>query len=115
MRRKTRSAVRDDLLDALASLQQDGEPVVVREGQRPVGVLISVEDFRRLFIGETPEVADGERAGPTYPAVDRRRGERRRGERRGEPKDPPPREGDPSGTLDVLRELRSLGITAEHT
>jgi len=115
MRRKTQSAARDHLLDALASLQRDGEPVVVREGRRPVGVLITVEDFRRLFVGETSEVAALGRDEPTYPQVDRRRGERRRGERRGATKDPAPREGDPTGTLDVLRELRSLGITAERS
>lgn len=114
MRRKTQAAARDQMLDALASLQRDGEPVVVREGRRPVGVLITVEDFRRLFAAKTSEIAAVERDGPTFPQVDRRRGERRRGERRGQPKASAPREGDPSATLDVLRELRSLGIGAEN-
>ena len=115
MRRKTQAAARDQLLDALTSLQRDGEPVVIRDGKRPVGVLITVEDFKKLFVGETSEIAALESDEPTYPQVDRRNGERRRGERRTEPKDPAPREGDPTGTLDVLRELRSLGISAERT
>ncbi|HEX6206733.1 MAG TPA: type II toxin-antitoxin system Phd/YefM family antitoxin [Actinomycetota bacterium] len=112
MRRSSRSAARDRLHDALEALQRDGEPVILRDGRRPVAVLITVDDYRKRFSRIHDEsTPNGD--GPTWPQVERREGDRRRGERRGRRRDPAPREGDPGGTLDVLRELRSLGLTAE--
>ncbi|HEX6261337.1 MAG TPA: hypothetical protein VF097_00670 [Actinomycetota bacterium] len=112
MRRKSRSAARDRLHDALEALQRDGEPIILRAGRRPVGVLITVDDYRKRFPGSGDGSASNGDGG-TWPQVERRKGDRRRGERRGRRRDPAPREGDPGATLDVLRELRSLGITAE--
>lgn len=115
MRRKRQSSARDPLRHALEALERGGEPVILRDGRRPVGVLITVEDYRRRFEGETPpSITTAKKDGPTWPQMERRRGERRRGDRRkGDAGRQTPREGDPSATLDVLRELRSLGITTD--
>lgn len=115
MKRKHGPQISQELSDALAALGRDGEPVVLRNGRRPVAVLISIEDFRAHFAGATPpRITTAKNNGATYPEVERRRGERRKGDRRkGNRARPASNDGDPSATLDVLRELRSLGITPD--
>lgn len=115
MRRKSQSSARDPLREAVQALEREGKPVILRDGRRPVGVLITVDDYRRRFEDETPpSMTTAKNDGPSWPHVERRRGERRRGDRRkGDAGRKAPRDGDPSATLDVLRELRSLGITPD--
>src|SRR5947208_596524 len=42
--------LRQSLGKVLASLEKNGEPILLQRGQKPVGVIISLKDFRERFV-----------------------------------------------------------------
>lgn len=49
MREVTAVQLRQSVRRVAVQLERDGEPVLLRLGQRPVGVIVSMRDFRERF------------------------------------------------------------------
>lgn len=45
--------LRQSLGAAITSLEQTGEPILLEKGRRPVGIIISLEDYRQFFEEKT--------------------------------------------------------------
>src|SRR2546421_9986503 len=50
MKKVTALQLRQSLSKVLSGLEKTGEPILLQRGQRPVGVIISLKDFRERFV-----------------------------------------------------------------
>jgi len=59
MKKVNALGLRQSLGKVVAALERDGEPILLEKGRQPVGVIVSLRDFRERF---AEKVASEERA-----------------------------------------------------
>ena len=53
MKRINALQLRQSLAKVMATLERNGEPILVERGRKPVGVLISLRDYEERFVEKT--------------------------------------------------------------